>query len=149
MIQRIAYAFAALALVSLASCQPASEQTKPAIDSLATDEAGASLDSLLGKTLRLDYGQLIAEVTYGADTLHWKTFTPELEPTGEGDELPAYQALGGGRYFISWMEADGTSVSQLLDLGKKTLDAYLLMMVSPTAPRKPVHLQGSVQQLAD
>lgn len=150
MMKHLLSALAVLALLSLASCQGSGTDTgaTPA-DSLHTTHPLDSLaDGLTGKTFLIDYGQMKAEVFYGADTLHWKTFTPAGEATGEASEVPAYEPLGNGRYFTTWMEADGTAVSQLLDLKEAKIEAFILGPAEAGASRSPLILTGSLTEVA-
>lgn len=135
----IACALGAMALMSLGSCSSSSSTSCCTTDSLA--------DQLTGKTLLLDYGQMKAEVSYEADSLHWKTFDASGQPTGEASEHPLYLQLDGQRYFVTWMEADGTAVSQILDFDTDSLQAFILAPVDSTTNRMPLKLTGSIQEL--
>lgn len=56
--------------------------------------------------------------------MHWATIE-NGEATGEGDEELTYQRLNGHQFFLSWIEADGSSVSQVVDLKGFTVTAFL------------------------
>ena len=94
-------------------------------DALAGNPAGDSLE-LIGKTLLLKYSTgMMAEVSYVSPTaVHWVTLE-NGQATGEGDEAMDYQRLSGYQFFLSWIEADGTSVSQVVDLKGFTVTAFL------------------------
>ena len=99
---------------------------------------------LFGKTLFIDYGTMKAEVRYQSDSLYWKTFTPEKVLTGEGCEAPSYGELGDGRFLVTWQDADGTSVSQFIDLKEnKVLANILAPLKSKEDTRKPLALAGA------
>ena len=105
---------------------------------------------LLGKTLFIDYGTMKAEVRYQADSLYWKSFTPEKVLTGEGQETPSYAELGDGRFLVTWQEADGTAVSQFIDLKEnKVLANILAPLKSKEDTRKPLALAGAAAVISD
>lgn len=142
----------ALALTALASScsgcgegkQCCQQQTAAATDSLE----GRS--TLIGKTLALDYGSMRAEVYYGQDTLRWTTYSNEGKSVDKGDELAAYEALGADRFLVTWQEADGTAVSQIVDLRELTVLAHITAPISDQAEnRQPMALVGAVQILKE
>lgn len=102
----------AVALLASCSCT----QQNGNSDALAGNPAGDSLE-LIGKTVLLKYSTgMMAEVSYVSPTaVHWATFE-NGEATGEGDEELTYQRLNGYQFFLSWIEADGSTVSQVVDL---------------------------------
>lgn len=154
MMNRLFSSLTAVALLGLVSCQGSTKTSttdSTASPATTTDSLTAAVsapvgptDELLDRTFRLDYGEMVAEVTYGIDTLHWKTFTPEGKQTGEGKEQPAYHPLDGNRYLVAWMEADGTSVSQLVDLSEHAIHAAIFAPVASVPSREPMTLTGTV-----
>ncbi|MCW3467147.1 MoaF-related domain-containing protein [Chitinophaga nivalis] len=87
--------------------------------------AGAEAITLLGKTGRITYPAFTADVKYLNDTLlHWKT-TDTTGKVTEEDAHIAYQPLNDHLYFLNWIEADGLTVSQVIDTEKGTVTAYL------------------------
>ncbi|PRD54663.1 MoaF-related domain-containing protein [Sphingobacterium gobiense] len=92
----------------------------------ATSEVNDSVDyQLIGKKARLTYPTLSAEVTYIDDsTLHWSQTDTENNHT-EGTETISYKQLNNHQFFLSWIEADGYTVSQVIDLETKKVTAYL------------------------
>jgi hypothetical protein len=91
-----------------------------------------------------------AEVRYQTDSLYWKSFTPEKVLTGEGQETPSYAELGDGRFLVTWQEADGTSISQFIDLKEnKVLANILAPLRSKEDTRKPLALAGAAAVISD
>lgn len=111
------------AVAFLASCN--NTQPNGNSDALLENTMGDSLE-LIGKTLLLKYSTgMMAEVSYTSPTtVHWVTLE-NGQATGEGDEAMDYQRLSGYQFFLSWIEADGTSVSQVVDLKGLTVTAFL------------------------
>ena len=74
-----------------------------------------AIDSLVGKTLEYRYGESVYHVTFDSENnLHWEAMTGEETGTKE-DEIYVAEWIDSDRLFISWGEANGTAVSQVLD----------------------------------
>lgn len=139
----------AMAVVSLWACK--SEQKKGGETSPLAQEETVENNAyvLLGKTLRLKYDTgLIAEVSYiSEDKIHWETFE-EGKQTGESDELATYLPLNDGQFFCSWIEEDGTTVSQVIDLKKMKITAILTVAEKEAkSGRATMFLQGDIEEL--
>lgn len=81
--------------------------------------------SLIGKEAVLKYPTLTAQVKYiSATELHWKTTDAEGN-TAEGTEKISYKQLNDYLFFLNWIEQDGTTVSQVIDLKDNKVTAYL------------------------
>lgn len=81
--------------------------------------------SIIGKQVVVDYSVIKAEIHYLSDsTLHWKTTTPNNE-VAEAEEKIYYQSIGNNLFFVNWIEEDGTTVSQTVDMEKKTVYAFV------------------------
>ena len=73
----------------------------------------------------LSYPGLTANVKYLNDsTIYWKT-TDEKDSVAEGTNRMVMKKIDGTKFFVSWIEKDGTTVSQIIDLEKKTVEAFL------------------------
>ena len=57
-------------------------------------------------------------------TLTWKT-TDADNKVAEGTERFAYRKVEGNVFFLNWIEEDGTTVSQVIDVNKKKVYVYL------------------------
>ena len=80
---------------------------------------------LIGKKALLTYPSLKAEVQYLTDNqLHWKTTDPQGQVAEQTNAL-MLKAINSTQYFLSWVENDGTTVSQVIDTEKGTVTAFL------------------------
>ena len=73
----------------------------------------------------LSYPGLTANVKYLNDsTIYWKT-TDEKDGVAERTNRMVVKKIDDTKFFVSWIEKDGTTVSQIIDLEKKTVEAFL------------------------
>lgn len=81
--------------------------------------------TLIGHMATLSYPGLTANVKYLNDsTIYWKT-TDEKDSVAERTNRMVMKKIDGTKFFVSWIEKDGTTVSQIIDLEKKTVEAFL------------------------
>lgn len=81
--------------------------------------------TLIGHMATLSYPGLTANVKYLNDsTIYWKT-TDEKDSVAEGTNRMVVKKIDGTKFFVNWIEKDGTTVSQIIDLEKKTVEAFL------------------------
>lgn len=80
--------------------------------------------SLIGKKALLTYPELSAEVTYGNGEVHWKT-TDSKDSVAEQTNALYLKPIGKGLFFASWIEDDGTTVSQVIDTEQKSVKVFL------------------------
>ena len=81
--------------------------------------------TLIGHMATLSYPGLTANVKYLNDsTIYWKT-TDEKDSVAEETNRMVVKKIDGTKFFVSWIEKDGTTVSQVIDLEKKTVEAFL------------------------
>lgn len=81
--------------------------------------------TLIGHMATLSYPGLTANVKYLNDsTIYWKT-TDKKDSVAEGTNRMVMKKIDGTKFFVSWIEKDGTTVSQIIDLEKKTVEAFL------------------------
>lgn len=81
--------------------------------------------TLIGHMATLSYPGLTANVKYLNDsTIYWKT-TDEKDSVAEGTNRMVMKKIDGTKFFVSWIEKDGTTVSQIIDLEKKIVEAFL------------------------
>lgn len=84
------------------------------------------MDSLVGKTVEYRYGESVYHVIFDTDsTLHWEAMTGEETGVKE-DETYVAEWIDSDRLFISWGEANGTAVSQILDFKKGKVHNHLV-----------------------
>lgn len=81
--------------------------------------------SLLGRTARIIYPEFEAEVSYYKDsTLTWKIRESD-DLVRSGTEQVEFRDLGAGIYFLNWLEEDGISVSQVIDIKRNEVKAFI------------------------
>lgn len=81
--------------------------------------------TLTGRTLTLTYQSgLIVRGTYGADSVSWEALSGPAQGR-TGTERTYVHALSPTTYFVSWVEASGTTVSQVLDLDSRRVWAFV------------------------
>lgn len=104
--------------LSIASC---SQSRK---DTVTPEQTQAEID-LVGHKATITYPDFKADMAYLNDsTLTWKT-TDADNKVAEGTEHFAYRKVGGNVFFLNWIEKDGTTVSQVIDINKKKVYVYL------------------------
>ncbi len=73
-------------------------------------------EDLIGKNVIITYPDFTAEIAYLSDsTLHWKTTTKNGE-VKEGNEKVYFKKISNQQYFINWIENDGLTISQVVNL---------------------------------
>jgi phenolic acid decarboxylase len=83
-------------------------------------------NSLVGKTMEYRYGESVYHVTFDSDTtLHWEAMAGDETGTKENETYVA-EWIGSQMVFITWGEANGIGVSQILDLEKGKVHNHLL-----------------------
>jgi hypothetical protein len=72
------------------------------------------------------YGESIYHVTFGSDsTLHWEAIAGDETGTKENETYVA-EWIEPQKFFITWGEANGIGVSQILDFEKGIVHNHLL-----------------------
>lgn len=81
--------------------------------------------TLIGHKATLSYPGLTANVKYLNDsTIYWKT-NDEKDSVAEETNRMVMKKIDGTKFFVNWIEKDGTTVSQVIDVEKKTVEAFL------------------------
>lgn len=81
--------------------------------------------TLSGRTLTLTYESgLIVRGRYGADSVSWEALSGPAKGA-TGTERTYVSELSPARYFVSWVEASGTTVSQVLDLETRQVWSFV------------------------
>ncbi len=108
-----------------------------------------SNNNLVGKKLKITYPDFTAEVNYLSDTaLHWKTISNNGE-ISEGDEEIVMKRLRDDLYFVNWIEQDGLTISQVVDLEEKKVEVFCSFHNdnSPRGKRSSSTFVGSLEIL--
>ena len=83
--------------------------------------------TLIGHKATLSYPGLTANIKYLNDsTIYWKT-TDEKDSVAEGTNRMVMKKIDGTKFFVNWIEKDETTVSQVIDVEKKTVEAFLTL----------------------
>ncbi len=102
-----------------------------ALAACSSRESKSSLD-LVGKTIEYRYGVSIYHVTFDSDTtMHWEAMTGEEKGVKE-NETYAAEWIDSNKLFISWSEANGMVVSQILDFEKGKVYNHLVRNREPS-----------------
>lgn len=81
--------------------------------------------SIIGKRVTLTYPMMTAQVHYLSEKqLEWKTIDKEGN-VATGKENISYKRLGSDKFFLNWIEQDGVTVSQVLDMKKKIITVFM------------------------
>jgi phenolic acid decarboxylase len=81
---------------------------------------------LIGKTIEYTYGESIYHVILDTDsTMHWEAVAGDEKGARE-KETYFMESVGHNKIFISWDEANGTGVSQILDFNEGKVYNHLL-----------------------
>ena len=114
----------AMASMSLVSCS----QKESSTGTTAPKEVEVSTvapTELIGKKGVLTYPDFTAYMTYESENrLHWKTVSKEGK-VAEGEEEVSYKRISDHIFFLSWIEADGFTVSQVIDVENGKVEAFL------------------------
>lgn len=83
------------------------------------------MNEITGKSFEYNYGTIVYRIKFkSADVLHW--WCVEGDEKGKEDEETYHlQQLNSDMFFISWIEKDGTGVSQVLNLNDMTIHCFL------------------------
>jgi hypothetical protein len=82
---------------------------------------------LIGHKATLSYPGLTTNVKYLNDsTIYWKT-TDEKDSVAEETNRMVMKKIDGTMFFVNWIEKDGTTGSQVIDVEKKTVEAFLTL----------------------
>lgn len=135
MMRHILIAIMMLAFVACESEATEKENTQ------TKEKMTSEVINLTGKTLEYNYGDYIYHLNFKTDdTLHWKCVEGD-EKGKEADETYTTQRLNDHTLFISWVEADGLGVSQVVNLKENTINCYLKI------DREIIPLSGTIREL--
>lgn len=112
-------------------------------------EISSDTYTLIGKKAILNYPDMSVEVTYLSDsTLHWSQTDVNNNKTEDTENIK-YIRLNESQFFLNWIEKDGFTVSQIIDLKNNKVNAYLSFedQASDRGKRASQFLEGSVKIL--
>ena len=83
-------------------------------------------EDLIGKTIEYVYGESIYHVTIDSESeMHWEAMAGDEKGTYE-EETYKIESIDDMKLFITWGEANGIGVSQVLDFEKGVVYNHLL-----------------------
>jgi hypothetical protein len=102
------------------STEPVSEASEDTVSVVFTP------GDLVGKTIEYRYGEDIYHVTIDTDsTMHWEAVAGAEKGVKE-NETYIIESIDDSRMFITWSEANGIGVSQILDFEKGLVYNHLI-----------------------
>lgn len=89
-------------------------------------ETSVTPSDLIGHSLQYTYGESIYHVTFDNDKeMHWEAMSGEEKGTKE-EETYEIEVIRDNILFITWGEANGIGVSQILDFDRGIVHNHLL-----------------------
>ena len=116
----------ALLLTTIYSCK---NETTAVSEDAAEDTTVVSMTAkdLIGKTIEYRYGEDIYHVTLDTDsTMHWEAMAGAEKGIKE-NETYFMEAIDDNKMFITWDEANGIAVAQVLDFEKGIVYNHLMI----------------------
>ena len=107
--------------------------------------------TLVGKRLHLHFPTNSSTVEYISDDhLFWSS-RDSVHGYKEGEDTYHAVRIDSSVFFVNWVEADGTTVSQVLDLKEHTCQTFLTSNIfsKKKDKRVTVVLSGSIEKIED
>lgn len=141
---RIALALCGLFFVT---CNNAKRKKLLASENVEADQAEPTYE-LIGQRVQLLYeGGMKAEMQYLNDTtLHWKTIVNDS--VAQEQNSMVQRRIDNSRFFVNWIENDGTTASQVIDFKEKTVTVFLTF-TGPDGKRNSQLLTGRLELLRE
>lgn len=120
------FLFFASALCTMIACQ---NNSATVAEDAAEDTTGVAMtpEDLVGKTIEYRYGEDIYHVTLDTDsTMHWEAMAGAEKGIKE-NETYFMESIDDNKMFITWDEANGIGVAQVLDFEKGVVYNHLLI----------------------
>lgn len=121
----------------------------------ASHEQAAPIQStdttLVGKRLYLNFPTNSSTVEYISDDhLFWSS-RDSVHGHKESEDTYHAVRIGSSVFFVNWVEADGTTVSQVLDLKEHTCQTFLTSNIfsKKKDKRVTVVLSGTIEKIED
>ena len=107
--------------------------------------------TLVGKRLYLNFPTNSSTVEYISDDhLFWSS-RDSIHGYKESEDTYHAVRIGSSVFFVNWVEADGTTVSQVLDLKEHTCQTFLTSNIfsKKKDKRVTVVLSGTIEKIED
>ena len=111
----------------------------------------ATYTTLVGKRLHLHFPTNSSTVEYISDDhLFWSS-RDSVHGYKEGEDTYHAVRIDSSVFFVNWVEADGTTVSQVLDLKEHTCQTFLTSNIfsAKKDKRVTVVLSGTIEKIED
>lgn len=131
--------------------QPTIEPGPTLTDTVAAEPPQSSDTTLVGKRLHFSFDGNSSIVEYLSDRhLHWLS-RDSVHGEKEGEDRYHAQHIEPHIFFVNWVEADGTTISQVLDLKARTCQAFINSNVysHDRRERKTVVLTGRIARIEE
>ena len=113
--------FVSFVILVLFSCQIRTGEEKTSLESLQSEPI-----EIIGKTIEYRYGESVYHVTIDSESeMHWEAITGDEKGVQE-EETYKMEYLDHQTIFITWGEANGIGVSQVLDFKNGVVHNHLL-----------------------
>lgn len=132
------------------ACQR-SDTAQKATGEQANAPVQATDTTLIGKRLHLKFPTNSSTVEYLSDShLFWSS-RDSVHGRKEGEDIYHAVRIGSSVFFVNWVEDDGTTVSQVLDLKERTCQTFLTSNIfsKKRDKRVTVVLSGSIEKIED
>ena len=97
-----------------------------ACNNLEKDQKDITPKNLIGKTIEYTYGESVYHVVFDTDsTMHWQAMAGDEKGANE-NEVYFMESIGDNKIFITWDEANGIGVAQVLDFNQGKVYNHLL-----------------------
>ena len=149
---RTRYLLCLLSLLGLLSACSSGSGSKQHRTQQAHHESIQTADTtLVGKRLYLEFDSNSSVVEYlSSRHLFWSS-RDSVHGTKEGEDNYHAVRIGLHVFFVNWVEADGTTVSQVLDLSERTCQAFITSNVYSRnqTSRSTSVLSGTIEKIED
>lgn len=121
--------------IFLISCQDKKESiSKPEVEDAKIPKI--KLKDLIGNTYEFDYSKYVYHIKIESDsTVFWKLIKGDFEGASEGTDKYIYSQLDDNMHFISWTEASGLGLYNILDFETNKLTTHAIengvMFINP------------------
>ena len=124
--KHLTFLFFASVLCTMIACQ--NNSATVAVDAAEdTTVVAMTPKDLVGKTIEYRYGEDIYHVTLDTDsTMHWEAMAGAEKGIKE-NETYFMESIDDNKMFITWDEANGIGVAQVLDFEKGVVYNHLLI----------------------
>ena len=132
------------------SCH-SSDTSQKAHSEQAPSPVQATDTTLVGKRLHLHFPTNSSTVEYISDDhLFWSS-RDSVHGYKEGEDTYHAVRIDSSVFFVNWVEADGTTVSQVLDLKEHTCQTFLTSNIfsKKKDKRVTVVLSGTIEKIED